>query len=708
MNFLMTFFFLTRIILRMGNLKYRFPTILILVGILFSILLMENVGFFTNNPTGTLSNNYFALIMVGAAVCFFSAYIFEHVLNKTKVDLVLLTWCLAFLIIGLLGIIFFQDYKVENEGMSTIVSVTAVTKARYASAFTLFIISLYSLFFIISKNMISPKRLLPFYVIVIGMCFISIGYSLVTEIEKYKEIFTEGYSSESILSFYWNTNMMAGTMLMGMAAATIINIYAKKPFSKILILLSNLILYFFLVVTYSVLSILCGTTLLLFYFIYEVVMAFKKSFNLGYVSVFAFFVIVTATVCVIACGLNDENMGVFHKILTHIQLEFTRLDYLSFSHRTQIWDFAFTTVIEDPSRFYYGFGFGISRTVINEWSKLSSGNIASTHNGYVQIIFNYGVLGLILYGLYFLLTVYATFRLLRRRFRFAVTFLFIELIFLFYAMGESVIFFNSNAQGVIVGVLFYLPVLIEFKAIKYQKRFQDRVHPTIDTRLLSDKLVVKTTTAIILSLIVALFPITLMSEIKADSFAQNILYTILICLGATLLFLPYLVYLWHNNTTLKNFKMRILANTFLIILIMGLGVGFYYAFIEIMENTFIYVFPSILGATYVGEVIYYSIEKKPSFKAFIITFSAIFVTFLAAIIATVATTLAALYLFEGEIGFGDGVLKYEIIFLLNIIIFYVFAVLFMIKDTKAIIDYFEMRYRNSIYATLLKEEYSKD
>ena len=62
-------------------------------------------------------------------------------------------------------------------------------------------------------------------------------------------------------------------------------------------------------------------------------------------------------------------------------------------------------------------------------------------------------------------------------------------------------------------------------------------------------------------------------------------------------------------------------------------------------------------------LIYYSIEKKPSFRHFATTFSAIFVTFLAAIIATVAATLAAIYLFEGEVGFGTGVLKYEVIFL---------------------------------------------
>ena len=100
--------------------------------------------------------------------------------------------------------------------------------------------------------------------------------------------------------------------------------------------------------------------------------------------------------------------------------------------------------------------------------------------------------------------------------------------------------------------------------------------------------------------------------------------------------------------------------------------------------------------------------KKPSLRGFLAVFSSIFKTFVVAILAALICIFLVLFAFKEGIGFEEGNLKFIVIFAFNVLVFYVFAILFMFKDIKATIDYFELRNKNSVCLAVLKDNFSEN
>ena len=187
----------------------------------------------------------------------------------------------------------------------------------------------------------------------------------------------------------------------------------------------------------------------------------------------------------------------------------------------------------------------------------------------------------------------------------------------------------------------------------------------------------------------------------------QLLVLLLICLSISVLFFPYLVYLWHKDTSLLSFRIRMILNmAFMLVLFAG-SAGIYYLFRPLLHGSYLYYFPIVMVLVYLIEIIYYSIVKRPSFKAFLFSFVAIFKTFVIAIISSLVCILLIIFVVRERFGFDGGYLKYIIIFTLNFLMFYVFSILFMFRDTKAIIDYFETRNKNSVCLSLLKDKVSR-
>lgn len=664
---------------------------------------MENVGFLTSNPTGTLSNGYFTLIFVVAILCFGAAFLFEHLMNKTGIDFGLFAILGIFLISGLAAIWLYKTTTVYYGDKSAEVVIGVTDKVRFSLTFFLFIVSIYSILFLLCKSIVTPRRLLFIYVILIGVCYFAIIYSLFAEIDQYEALFTTRTFNVDIKSLFWNTNMFSGTLLMGLSSCMICNIYKRRAISFI----SAIIFYFELLITCSVISVVIGTIVLFAYLIFEVIAAMKKNINRGLVLLTIFIASLTTLVCVIAVAL-DGKMGNFSYFVKHIYDEIFKINYSSFSGRTPIWEWSYSMIMADPIHMFFGYGFGISKAVIQSWSSLRDGTIASTHNGMVQILFNYGFVGVAIYALFLLGTFYSIIRLLRKHFRFAITFLFVEIIFLGYAWGESVIFFNSNAQGLLVGLLFYLPVLMRRKMIIHQEPIKGAMGATLSLRTLNNVLLVKLIAAIIISLIVALVPFLFFDNIQNSGRLYNIIVTLLICLGVCLVFMPYLVSLWHTETSLLSFIIRSLVNLFIIIFLLAGATGIYFLFYPVLSGTYRIYFPIVLAVVLLLDTTLYSILKKPSFKSFIAVFTSIFKTFLVAIVAALICIFIVLFAFKESIGFESGYLKYIVVFAFNVLVFYVFAILFMFKDIKAIIDYFELRNKNSICLAVLKDNMSEN
>lgn len=684
----------------MGKLRFTFTNIFLWVGVVASILLMENVAFLTHEPNGPLSDKYFFMLAIVAVLGYLAMFFFEHRMNKTKVDIVLLIILVAFLTCGLVAIWTYKDMEFTYLDSSIhVLSYSLMEKVRFSIAFTMFIVTIYSVLFIFSKNTITSRKMIWIYIIIIIATIVSIVFSLIKEMPEYKKLFSEeNNESVNIMSFFWNPNMFSGMLIMGISSAMIINVYKRNVFSIIFILVFAVEL----LITCSVLSVITAAALIPLYFLLYIILSFKERPKRSTVAITIYFVILVALICLFATSLGAD-MGFFSHFTRRVYKEFSDISTGTFSNRTQIWEAAIKMLKDDPMKLVFGFGFGINRDVINEWCvSTSGGDIMSTHNGAIQIFFNYGIVGLVLYGSLLLYFLYALIRMLRKHVFFSLTFALVGLAFLGYSIGESVIFFNSNAQGIIVGILFYLPALMKYKHERKKEVIVSIKSQPYSWTTMEDSLLVKTIAVIIISFACALIPFLFMESVKGMGFVYRALITVEICLGILWLTFPYLVYLWHSDTALIHFKVRAIINMIVIIGLLGLVCLSYLLFYRVAKGTHMIVFPIALASIMLIEIIYYSIIKKPSFKAYLATFVALLKTCIIGVVASLTTVLLLLYFFQGEL--EGGLLKYVIIGAFGLLVFYIFSMVFMFKDMRAIWSYIDRLEINSLHRAVLKDE----
>lgn len=682
----------------MGKLKFTFTNILLLLGVIVSALLLENVGFLTHNPTGPLSDKYFYMLLSVGLLAYLALFFFEHKMNKTGVDFFLAGLLGVFLAGGLVAIWTFKDMSFTHpDSTITILSYTFNEKLRLSFAFGMFILALYSLLFIFSKNMVTGRSLIWVYIILVLVGYASIVYSLFTEFTAYANLFNGENIAISVKSFFWNSNMFAGNLLMGVCAAMLINAYKKNVFSVV----SIVTFIIFILITCSLTSIIIAMFIGLTYFIIDIIHMNKKHPIGSIVYLIVFMSIIVTLVCLFAYAL-DGNMGFFSFFCIRIFKEMQNTNYATFSSRIAIWNGAADLLRQDNLKLFFGYGFGISKDVISEWG---NGTIKSTHNGAVQIFFNFGITGLVIYGLFLFYFFYSIARVFKNNKYFSLMFILSGISLLGYSIGESVIFFNSNAQGLIVGTLFYLPAIMKYKHQKRNGAIVSIKSTPYSWKTMDDKLVVKTVAIVIISLACTLIPLLFLDSLKGRQPLYNMLLTVIISLGVLWLLFPYIVYLWHSETALKHFRIRALVNMLIMAAAMGVVVCFYLLFRRDLHFSYMYLIPIATAVICLIEIIYYSIIKKPSFKAYLSTFVALFKTSIVGVVVSLTTSLLIFHFYQDQ--FDPGMLKYIIICVFNMLVFYVFSFVIMFKDMRSIITYIDARVINYLHRTVLKDEFEE-
>ena len=128
----------------MGKLKFTLSNIFLWVGILVSCVLLENTSFLTPVQNAPLADSYFYMLFGIGLFAYAVLFIFEHIRNKTKVDIVLLVGLTIFFICGSLAIWLFKDTTIKDIE----VAIDTPTKIRYNICLLMFVLTIYSIFFI--------------------------------------------------------------------------------------------------------------------------------------------------------------------------------------------------------------------------------------------------------------------------------------------------------------------------------------------------------------------------------------------------------------------------------------------------------------------------------------------------------------------------------------------------------------------------------
>ena len=683
----------------MSKFKFTLPNILFWVGIIASCLLLENVAFFTGDPTGQLAEPYFYIIFVIAMTSLLAYQVFDRVLNKSYGDQFILALTLVFFAASMVAIWGFQGYKYTNEinpSRSFKYLLNDYDKIKQSFVSFTFFFAVYSVLFTFNKNHPTNRRINYVFIIVMIICYALGAHSLITEFTRYQDVANGIAPSESIKSLFWNENAFACLMLMGVFCSMGLNLRKKNVFSYISIIAFTIEIIFI----GSLTCILIDITLVLIYFLLEVIFIFRKSIGLG-LTCLSIYILVSVSVFVLFAAAQTHEMGTFSNFCRYLNNVVLQGDYLTFTNRIAIWNGAIELSNYNVLSRIFGYGFRNSGPLMGLYHEnVNEGNVIngtiSTHNAALQVLLNFGYVGCAAYGALLIYFIYAVIRLCKKDARYALVSGLIGAGMLSYGMTESVIFLNPNVQGFLVFALFYLPVINRYKHYKKETvGLALIVNLKTPVKMLDVKYRIRGMAKFIVGLAASVATLFMFEDIFDYAYVSEVLLNILASLGILFLTFPYVFGLWGKDCSRPKFVARILIN---IIIVGSLFAGL--TSVMLFTTWFDSIswrrwfFPILLGAVMLIEVIVYSIRKKGKFSEYASTFVGMTKNSFMGLIG-VGGVCVGLYFTRSLIELS--LLTTLLIPAFSLLIFFIFSYFVPFKDVKAIGTYY-----NDIDASMLK------
>ncbi|MCQ2802193.1 MAG: O-antigen ligase family protein [Bacilli bacterium] len=656
----------------MGKIKSVLQIVFLFVGIIASALLIENVGFLTHNPTGNLPNAYFYALFALAMLSYFALYFIEHKYNKIRIDFVLFVAFFTLLLCSIIAISTFEDTTfLTHYGESVLVSVNAEEKGKMFMSVLTFVITLYTVFYVFSKNVVSFRKLWPVYLIIILVCYFACIYSLIAEHDLYVQFFeSRGEIMNSIKSVFWNENMFGGVLLMGCISCILLNLIRRNAFSYISIFL-------FAVMALFVGSIISLTCILGLYFVYsfaEILANVKKHFPL-FIIILALYLCLMIGIIVAFIFSYNTDMGIFTSISHYVKKLFTNVNFDGFSGRFDLYKLLFNVLKDSPINMVFGYGLGLSTAIIK-----SVTDVASAHSGYIQILFTFGIVGCLVYlaiiGYFF----YAGFRLIKKYTRFSLAFMFVGILMLGYGVGESVLLFNNNTQGLIIGGFFYLPVMMVYKREKNKEKLLEFIDQKSEK--VSKSSLISSISLIFVVLLCCVLPFFGVTQFYSTKRYLMLLIAATMALVGILFTYPILIGIWTNKGSKANQIIRVIFNS---ILIAGLVIASFFIIYSLAGFNYVYILtivPSTYILLFILEILIYRSNNENLTKIlFKNLFKNICVNLAPTAISLLITVLGCVFLSKY---FVYGKLIYIIFFAINLVITSFVFILFnnsTIKET---------------------------
>ena len=485
----------------MGKLRFTLTNIIFWVALTISCLLTENISLLSKNYKdgfGLTTVFIVSFAIIGLLVFY---YILEHKKNNLKIDKVLLP---IFIIFGILMIwnILRQGDKTflgyDNDYVS--VSFTKEEKIRASLGVITWLIVLYAAVFVSNrfKNATRAYRLLP----ILHLLFILLiaFIDLFIETEDYLVPGFFGVFSEGTEFLFGNSNIWALFLLSGLLTAVILQ---NKKFN-IFYFVAMLVLYFFMLKTSSLTGIVISTIVVGVFPICEFVTLLKTRKRVGIICLSAYFLLVIFAFIIAVLFLNNK-ISAFTKLYDLAHASFSRQELSTFTGRTGIFKIIIYLLKGNPLDFTFGFGLSLGDEVLKRVSyHFYYLELHSAHNGVMQIILRFGLLGGIFYiGLLLLILACFVVHLKKKHFRFVFIYGLAFVAILMHSFTEATTFFTSNYHGMYFGIVFALPVLNVLQEKHYQKLDEELINTEAKNPPIQSKTIIMSAIWIILSIVIA-------------------------------------------------------------------------------------------------------------------------------------------------------------------------------------------------------------
>ena len=501
------------------------------------------------------------------------------------------------------------------DGSKTLtISYTIYEKVRASVILVLFLALMYAVTFMMNANRPSNRILVFLAYVGIGATILSIIYSLCTEMDIYVDMFKGvGTTGRYIDSFYGNKNYYGGVLFIGILTCIILNYYRPRLHWYLLMLV-------FLGVSISITALLptlISAVAVPVYFLEEIIrFAVKKKWKY---CIFALVSLLIVLICAVLFYWGSKHSWPgFATIDAFISKAFKDKSFSTLSDRTDLWKWLIPFCFDSPLHTVFGHGFMLSeKFVLMSTEAYRNGileGVRTTHNGYLEMMFDYGIVGLVIHVALLGYFVYAAIRLLlEKRFHFVFTYMFVVICCAVYNFCESSSFFDAGTKEIYMTVLFMMPVIAEYKLSRHPEKIEEiKNHPA--EKKAWDPIVLGRWVALIMMSLLVVFAASLVCTIVYDVRSiKNLILNVVIGLGISLLFVPYLITLYYKGEDKLHFILHVVFNGLLI------PAFLFVVYMFCLKDSSLYeLLPYIIPVLYVLilalEVVTYSLVKKGSIK----------------------------------------------------------------------------------------------
>ena len=670
----------------MGKLKFTLSNIWLWLSLAGVTILTENLQFLTTGMKQGL--NYapvFIMCFVGIGSLFMFFFL-SHKENKMKADFVLLP------IFILLGIVFLvaiwaQDSSGSisylNGGGSNEYVITTFDKVKATLGLVMFLAFLYGMMFMFQRTQPHTKTaVIPIYV---GIAFVytAIIFSLIKENKVYKAIFSDNPETEikELVSFFGNKNYYGGVVFIGILLCMLLNYHRPR-------LTWYLSIVFFLVMlgaTAAALPILVALVAVPIYFIEEIARyTIKKKWR---VTVFATIALITLiTLALVFYFGTVFGWNGFQGVDRFVTKAIVEKDFKTLTGRTKIWTGICKACFDTPLHMVLGRGFMVSQnqTVAITASLFNSTRgVRTAHNGYLQVLYEFGIVGVVIHAILVCYFIYSLLRLmLAKRFHFAFVYGFVALCYGAYNVAESSPLFSYGIKELFMTCVLALPVMARCKLLGRHQVVEEAMNLPHERGQLDYIKLGKSLSVIIVSIMVAIIPLFVVQFTYDNRNLALILGILEACLFIALLFVPYLIAIYYKDSEPLHFLLHIVFNGALMAIVAFLCALPFLIFKQ--KLLAIFMIPFFLFVVLFADALVYSIVKRATiFDWFKIFGIGSFVTPIAGSLSTIILGIVMYLVFQNNGAINWFTYLFGI--LVNFVIFYAFLYLIPVVKSREII-----------------------
>ena len=600
----------------MGKVKFTLGNLWFWAAMIFVCFLVENMQYLTGNPMSGYNPSTLIILTVGSLACLFMFFFINHKKNKMGFDWVLLPGLTILAAAFLLAIWLAKGntYYSDDGALSIEVSFTLYEKIKASIILVVFLIATYGYLFAVNTNMVSFRKVLLIAYIGILATSISIAYSLVKEIDVYKAILKNDplQTGMQIVSFYGNKNYYGGVLFIGILSCVIVNFYKPRFFWYLL-------MDFMLVILISTVSVLPTLILVIavpIYFLVEITRYAVKKKVKECIFALISLLLLLSLIIVFYYGSRHHWKG-FVGIDVYITSIYADKDFTTFTNRTILWKKIFPYCTDNPISLIFGHGFILSEKhimAITGVNNIALKGVRTTHNGLLQTLFEYGIVGVLVNLSLICYFVYSCIRLLlEKKFHFVFIHSFIVACCGVYSICESSSFFDAGVKELYMTVVFLMPVIVRAKMIARPEKIKE-IQTLEAEHKVADPVRLGQTAALVLMSFVCVCVSALLCTFTFDNELMNhIVFNALIGLGIVLLFVPYLITLFYKNTDRMTFVVHCVFNG---LIILGSCVGLYFVMhkFDNLIDFSKYAVPALLFVLLLLDTLLYTLVKDGSFK----------------------------------------------------------------------------------------------